>query len=96
MNSNFDLTEYKYFKPIVNSIGFFGTNHIFLLHSRKDYYLSQDTVYQIIQKYDTDMYADQKAYLIRDLKKMETHILMIYERHDLNTIKKYFKLYEKK
>jgi len=101
----FNLAKYRYFRPKIDSIGFFGTNHMFLLDSPKDYYLSPNTIYQILEEIPKvgniisassweKLYPEQNRYKILDLKTMTFHNLMIHYRHKLKNIEQFMELYE--
>jgi hypothetical protein len=104
MKNNFNLTEYRYFRPKIDSIGFFGTNRMFLLDSPKDYYLSPNTIYQILKEMPKvgnvsassweKLYPEQNRYKILDLKTMAYHNLMIHQKHRLKNIEQFMELYE--
>ena len=100
----FNLTKYRYLRPKIDAIGFFGTNNIFLLDSPKDYYLSSNTIYQILGRIDNiedasaaywgKLYPKQDRYKILDLKVMTYHNLMINKKHKLKNIEQFMELYE--
>ena len=104
MNHNFNLSEYRYLKPKIDAIGFFGTNNIFLLDSPKSYYLSSNTIYQILERIERienssvysweNLYPEQNKYKILDLKMMTCHNLMIHKKHKLKNIEQFMELYE--
>jgi len=100
MTNNFDLTKYKYFRPKNAHIGFYGTNHIFLLDSPKDYHLSPNTIYQILDNTEKvyslldELYPGQNKYRILDLKTMKQHNLMILKKHKFKDIEQFMELYE--
>jgi hypothetical protein len=105
----FDLTKFKYLKPKSDEIGYIGRNNIFLLEPPLGYYLAPHTVYQIIPKQyqstspeyqqikkwqDRYNYQKQDLYILRDLKTMLDHILVVESIHDESIIKLYFELYD--